>query len=87
MYVDEIEQARVFDELLTEKKFIVHTHVSVGHVPKPAVSQRLTSFSARAISNPIKSFISLIHGDMLKQQVSTVNIFCFIILMQFSCVG
>lgn len=84
VYVDEIEQARVFDELLTEKKFIVHTHVSVGHVPKPAVSQCSTSFSltsARAISNPIKSFISLIHGDMLKQQVSTVNIFCCIIFM------
>jgi hypothetical protein len=75
VYVDEIEQARVFDELLTDKKFIVHTHVSVGQVPKPAASVRSPSFSltsARAISNPIKSFISLIQGDMLKQQVSTV---------------
>ncbi len=75
VYVDEIEQARVFDELLTDKKFIVHTHVSVGQVPKPAASLRSPSFSltsARAISNPIKSFISLIQGDMLKQQVSAV---------------
>ena len=76
VYVDEIEQARVFDELLTDKKFLVHTHVSVGQVPKPTVSLRSPTSSltsARAISNPIKSFISLTQGDMLKQQVSTVR--------------
>ena len=74
VYVDEIEQARVFEELLTDKKFILHIQVPAGQVPKPTTSLRspVSSLtSARAISNPIKSFISLTHGDMLKQQVRT----------------
>ena len=74
VYMDEFEQARIFEELLIDKKYILHTQVPAGQVPKPTTSLRspmsaLTS--ARAISNPIKSFISLTQGDMLKQQVRT----------------
>lgn len=91
VYVEEIEQARVFDELLTDKKFIVHTHVSVGQVPKRSASLRspISSLSsARSISNPIKSFISLTQGDMLKQQVSTVKGFLLAVLfMIYSSIG
>ena len=72
VYVDEIDQARVFEDLLTDRKFTVHTNVPIGHVPKRTASLQsptsLLSF-ARSISNPIKSFISLTQGDMLKQQV------------------
>ena len=73
VYVDEIEQARVFEELLTNKKFNVHTHVPVGQIAKPTASLGSSTSSltsAKGISNPIKSFISLTQGDMLKQQVS-----------------
>ena len=73
VYVDEIDQARVFEELLTDQKFMIHTHVPAGQTPKPATSLKSPTSSltsARAISNPIKSFISLTQGDMLKQQVS-----------------
>ena len=72
-YVDEIDQAKVFEELLTDKKFIVHTHVPVGQTSKPTASLHSPTSSltsSRVISNPIKSFISLTQGDMLKQQVS-----------------
>ena len=75
VYVDEIEQARVFEELLTDRKFIIHTHVPAGQTPKSAASLHSPASSltsARAISNPIKSFISLTQGDMLKQQVSVL---------------
>ena len=74
VYVDEIDQARVFEELLTDKKFVVHTHGLVQQVLKPTASLHpptSTLTSARSISNPIKSFISLTQGDMLKQQVSS----------------
>ena len=70
VYVDEIEQARVFEELLTDKKFIVHTHVPVGQSPKRVRSSSSSLASGRVISNPITSFVSMTQGDMLKQQVS-----------------
>lgn len=71
VYIDEIEQAREFEEVLTDRKFIIHTHVPVGPAPKPTTSSASLLTSARVISNPIKSFISLTQGDLLKQQVST----------------
>lgn len=93
VYVDEIDQARVFDELLSEKNFVVHTHVSVGQVPKRVASLRSPTSSltsTRAISNPIKSFISLTQGDMLKQQVSNARPYHYlygIIFVQSSSIG
>ena len=81
VYVDEIEQARVFEEILTNRKFIVHTHMPVRQTLKsttsycsPTCSLTSSRTSSRATSNQIKSFISLTQGNILKQKVNLLNL-------------
>ena len=69
IYVEAIRHAKEFEEMLLAKKFQVHTTVPLSSPMLGCKQNHQAAAQAKTISSPISSFITLVNGDLLQQQV------------------
>lgn len=74
IYVEAIRHAKEFEEMLLAKKFQVHTKVPLNSPMLSCKQSHQATAQAKTISSPISSFITLVKGDLLQQQVIKTDI-------------
>lgn len=71
IYVEELHHAMMFEDILIAKKFQIHTKVpQLLDVKQDKQVASPTAVSVKTITSPLNSFVTLINGDMLEQQVT-----------------
>ena len=78
VYVEELQHAKEFEGALQTRHFQVHTKVPLGSPllsagRKAQETASPTTASAKTITSNLSSFISVVKGDLLQQQVGLVD--------------